>query len=160
MRVNKTKTFLFRFVFCFPCEFFFFLCLIHTVLSCHRHRPLCSTPVFGGNRSNFPPWRHGNGNLYFSHCWDPNGTSGQPQVGIAGVGLPQTSDWRSSQANSFNREILGREEHWPLLLSTTCVPAILQLSILVWFPESPRYLFIDKKDEVGCKKGNCEECSD
>ncbi|XP_075875676.1 solute carrier family 2, facilitated glucose transporter member 11b [Nelusetta ayraudi] len=50
------------------------------------------------------------------------------------------------------KELLGREEHWPILLSTTCVPAIVQLIILPWFPESPRYLFIDRKDEDGCKK--------
>ncbi|KAM9744605.1 uncharacterized protein ACNS7B_011753 [Menidia menidia] len=50
------------------------------------------------------------------------------------------------------REVLGREEQWPILLSTTCVPAFLQLLILPWFPESPRYLLIDKGDEEGCKK--------
>ncbi|XP_053180723.1 solute carrier family 2, facilitated glucose transporter member 11b [Scomber japonicus] len=49
-------------------------------------------------------------------------------------------------------ELLGREEHWPILLSTTCVPAFLQLLILPFFPESPRYLLIDKGDEEGCKK--------
>ncbi|KAF6718785.1 Solute carrier family 2, facilitated glucose transporter member 5 [Oryzias melastigma] len=49
-------------------------------------------------------------------------------------------------------EVLGKEEFWPYLLSTTCIPAILQLLILPWFPESPRYLFIDKGDEEGCKK--------
>ncbi|CAK6966610.1 solute carrier family 2%2C facilitated glucose transporter member 11b [Scomber scombrus] len=50
------------------------------------------------------------------------------------------------------KELLGREEHWPILLSTTCVPAFLQLLILPFFPESPRYLLIDKGDEEGCKK--------
>ncbi|XP_071338942.1 solute carrier family 2, facilitated glucose transporter member 11b isoform X2 [Trachinotus anak] len=50
------------------------------------------------------------------------------------------------------KELLGREEYWPILLSTTCIPAILQLLILPWFPESPRYLLIDKGDEEGCKK--------
>uniref|UniRef100_A0AAQ4QMY1 Solute carrier family 2, facilitated glucose transporter member 5 n=1 Tax=Gasterosteus aculeatus aculeatus TaxID=481459 RepID=A0AAQ4QMY1_GASAC len=50
------------------------------------------------------------------------------------------------------KEILGREEHWPILLSTTCVPAFLQLLTLPWFPESPRYLLIDKGDDKGCKK--------
>ncbi|XP_072243084.1 solute carrier family 2, facilitated glucose transporter member 11-like [Leuresthes tenuis] len=50
------------------------------------------------------------------------------------------------------REVLGEEEYWPLLLSTTCIPAFLQLLILPWFPESPRYLFIDKGDDEGCKK--------
>lgn len=51
------------------------------------------------------------------------------------------------------RELLGKEEYWPILLSTTCIPAFLQLLILPWFPESPRYLLIDKGDEEGCKKG-------
>ncbi|XP_063346027.1 solute carrier family 2, facilitated glucose transporter member 11b isoform X1 [Pelmatolapia mariae] len=50
------------------------------------------------------------------------------------------------------RELLGKEEYWPILLSTTCIPAFLQLLILPWFPESPRYLLIDKGDEEGCKK--------
>uniref|UniRef100_A0A8D0AVP1 Solute carrier family 2 member 11b n=1 Tax=Sander lucioperca TaxID=283035 RepID=A0A8D0AVP1_SANLU len=50
------------------------------------------------------------------------------------------------------KELLGKEEHWPILLSTTCIPAFLQLLILPWFPESPRYLLIDKGDDEGCKK--------
>ncbi|XP_041855696.1 solute carrier family 2, facilitated glucose transporter member 11b [Melanotaenia boesemani] len=50
------------------------------------------------------------------------------------------------------KEILGKEEFWPILLSTTCIPALLQLLLLPWFPESPRYLFIDKGDDEGCKK--------
>ncbi|XP_018523815.1 solute carrier family 2, facilitated glucose transporter member 11b isoform X1 [Lates calcarifer] len=49
------------------------------------------------------------------------------------------------------KELLGGEEYWPILLSTTCIPAILQLLVLPWFPESPRYLLIDKGDEDGCK---------
>ncbi|XP_042277542.1 solute carrier family 2, facilitated glucose transporter member 11-like isoform X2 [Thunnus maccoyii] len=50
------------------------------------------------------------------------------------------------------KELLGREEYWPILLSTTCIPAFLQLLILPCFPESPRYLLIDKGDDEGCKK--------
>ncbi|XP_056603044.1 solute carrier family 2, facilitated glucose transporter member 11b isoform X1 [Triplophysa dalaica] len=50
------------------------------------------------------------------------------------------------------KELLGGEEYWPILLSTTCIPAILQLLILPWFPESPRYLLIDRGDEVACRK--------
>ncbi|XP_029366302.1 solute carrier family 2, facilitated glucose transporter member 11b [Echeneis naucrates] len=50
------------------------------------------------------------------------------------------------------KELLGREEYWPILLSTTCIPALLQLLTLPWFPESPRYLLIDKGDNQGCKK--------
>uniref|UniRef100_A0A8C7ZF72 Solute carrier family 2, facilitated glucose transporter member 5 n=1 Tax=Oryzias sinensis TaxID=183150 RepID=A0A8C7ZF72_9TELE len=56
----------------------------------------------------------------------------------------------SGQVMGLN-EVLGEEQFWPYLLSTTCIPAILQLLILPWFPESPRYLLIDKGDEEGCK---------
>ncbi|XP_041855702.1 solute carrier family 2, facilitated glucose transporter member 11-like [Melanotaenia boesemani] len=49
------------------------------------------------------------------------------------------------------REVLGKEGDWPFLLATTCIPAFLQLMILPWFPESPRYLLIDKGDDEGCK---------
>ncbi|KAM8865380.1 solute carrier family 2, facilitated glucose transporter member 11b isoform 1-T1 [Synchiropus picturatus] len=50
------------------------------------------------------------------------------------------------------REVLGEEQYWPILLSTTCIPAIVQLMILPFFPESPRYLLIDRGDDEGCKK--------
>ncbi|KAK1892585.1 Solute carrier family 2 facilitated glucose transporter member 11 [Dissostichus eleginoides] len=50
------------------------------------------------------------------------------------------------------KELLGKEDSWPILLATTCVPAFLQLLILPWFPESPRYLLIDRRDSEGCKK--------
>ncbi|XP_057686784.1 solute carrier family 2, facilitated glucose transporter member 11-like isoform X1 [Corythoichthys intestinalis] len=49
-------------------------------------------------------------------------------------------------------ELLGREEYWPILLSTTCIPAVLQLIFLPWFPESPRFLLIDRGDYEGCRK--------
>ncbi|XP_076830461.1 solute carrier family 2 member 15a isoform X2 [Brachyhypopomus gauderio] len=41
-------------------------------------------------------------------------------------------------------ELLGKEEHWPLLLSLVVVPTFIQLMLLPWFPESPRYLLIEK----------------
>ncbi|XP_053712736.1 solute carrier family 2, facilitated glucose transporter member 5-like [Synchiropus splendidus] len=41
-------------------------------------------------------------------------------------------------------ELLGQEEHWPLLLSLVVFPAIVQMLLLPWFPESPRYLLIEK----------------
>ncbi|XP_031448251.1 solute carrier family 2, facilitated glucose transporter member 11-like isoform X4 [Phasianus colchicus] len=50
------------------------------------------------------------------------------------------------------REILGAEAYWPLLLSSSCVPAFAQLLFLPWFPESPRYLLIDRGDELSCAK--------
>ncbi|XP_064322833.1 solute carrier family 2, facilitated glucose transporter member 11 isoform X1 [Phalacrocorax carbo] len=48
------------------------------------------------------------------------------------------------------RELLGAEKYWPLLLSSSCFPAFAQLLFLPWFPESPRYLLIDKGDELSC----------
>lgn len=42
---------------------------------------------------------------------------------------------------------------WPILLGLTGVPAALQLILLPFFPESPRYLLIQKKDESAAEKG-------
>ncbi|XP_047435440.1 solute carrier family 2 member 15b [Mugil cephalus] len=41
-------------------------------------------------------------------------------------------------------ELLGKEEDWPLLLSIIVFPTVVQLMLLPWFPESPRYLLIEK----------------
>ncbi|XP_061889268.1 solute carrier family 2 member 15b isoform X1 [Entelurus aequoreus] len=41
-------------------------------------------------------------------------------------------------------ELLGKEEHWPLLMSLVVFPTLVQLMFLPWFPESPRYLLIEK----------------
>ncbi|KAJ8284922.1 hypothetical protein COCON_G00037720 [Conger conger] len=43
-------------------------------------------------------------------------------------------------------ELLGKEEHWPLFLSLVIGPTFVQLLLLPWFPESPRYLLIEKHD--------------
>nr|XP_014344534.1 PREDICTED: solute carrier family 2, facilitated glucose transporter member 11 [Latimeria chalumnae] len=48
------------------------------------------------------------------------------------------------------RELLGGEELWPVLLATIAVPGVIQLVALPWFPESPRYLLIDKGDKASC----------
>ncbi|KAM4710059.1 solute carrier family 2, facilitated glucose transporter member 11-like isoform 2-T2 [Discoglossus pictus] len=64
------------------------------------------------------------------------------------------------------REILGSEESWPLLLASNAVPAILQLLVLPWLPESPRYLLIDLKDKDSCVsalqrfRGHCDLSSE
>ncbi|XP_067858893.1 solute carrier family 2, facilitated glucose transporter member 5-like, partial [Heptranchias perlo] len=44
------------------------------------------------------------------------------------------------------RELMGKEEEWPLFLSLIVVPALVELLFLPWFPESPRYLLIQKED--------------
>ncbi|NWX73829.1 GTR11 protein, partial [Alca torda] len=48
------------------------------------------------------------------------------------------------------RELLGGEESWPFLLASNAVPALIQLTALPWFPESPRYLLIDRGDKESC----------
>ncbi|XP_067393108.1 solute carrier family 2, facilitated glucose transporter member 9-like [Emydura macquarii macquarii] len=46
-------------------------------------------------------------------------------------------------------ELLGEDGSWPLFLSLVVVPAFLQLLLLHWFPESPRYLLIEKNNIRG-----------
>ncbi|XP_063767634.1 solute carrier family 2 member 9, like 1 isoform X2 [Eleginops maclovinus] len=49
-------------------------------------------------------------------------------------------------------ELLGREELWNIVL---CVPAffsLVQILVLPFLPEAPRYLFIEKGDDKACKK--------
>ncbi|CAN9511801.1 unnamed protein product [Ophioblennius macclurei] len=48
------------------------------------------------------------------------------------------------------REILGSEPYWQYLLASNAVPGFIQLLTLPWFPESPRYLLIDRGDKEGC----------
>ncbi|KAL3180395.1 hypothetical protein MRX96_008958 [Rhipicephalus microplus] len=43
--------------------------------------------------------------------------------------------------------ILGTEEGWPYLLAIAVIPAVLQLLLLPFCPESPRYLLISKQQE-------------
>ncbi|XP_076012961.1 solute carrier family 2, facilitated glucose transporter member 5-like [Genypterus blacodes] len=50
------------------------------------------------------------------------------------------------------KEIMGTEEMWPYLLAVSGIPALLQLVLLLLFPETPRYLYIDKGDTEGSKK--------
>ncbi|CAH1788379.1 unnamed protein product [Owenia fusiformis] len=45
-------------------------------------------------------------------------------------------------------EILGTENGWQFLVAIPIVPAILQLIMLPFCPESPRYLLISKDDET------------
>ncbi|XP_059111406.1 solute carrier family 2, facilitated glucose transporter member 5 [Peromyscus eremicus] len=50
------------------------------------------------------------------------------------------------------RNVLANEEGWPILLGLTGVPAALQVLFLPFFPESPRYLLIQKKDVSATEK--------
>lgn len=49
-------------------------------------------------------------------------------------------------------ELLGTEPLWPYLLASNAFPALIQLVSLPWFPESPRYLLIDRGDRAACVK--------
>uniref|UniRef100_A0A8C3KAW5 Major facilitator superfamily (MFS) profile domain-containing protein n=1 Tax=Calidris pygmaea TaxID=425635 RepID=A0A8C3KAW5_9CHAR len=51
------------------------------------------------------------------------------------------------------REVLGVDALWPILMAANTLPALIQLLTLPFFPDSPRYLLIDKKDKEGCIKG-------
>uniref|UniRef100_A0A3Q3AHC0 Solute carrier family 2, facilitated glucose transporter member 5 n=1 Tax=Kryptolebias marmoratus TaxID=37003 RepID=A0A3Q3AHC0_KRYMA len=48
------------------------------------------------------------------------------------------------------REILGSESCWQYLLACNAIPGFIQLLTLPWFPESPRYLLIDRGDKEAC----------
>uniref|UniRef100_A0A672YPN7 Solute carrier family 2, facilitated glucose transporter member 5 n=1 Tax=Sphaeramia orbicularis TaxID=375764 RepID=A0A672YPN7_9TELE len=50
------------------------------------------------------------------------------------------------------KEVMGTEEMWPYLLAVSGIPAILQFVTLLFFPEAPRYLYIDKGDTEGSRK--------
>ncbi|KAM4886003.1 solute carrier family 2, facilitated glucose transporter member 5-like [Sylvia borin] len=48
--------------------------------------------------------------------------------------------------------ILGNAHGWPVLLGLTGIPSLLQLLTLPFFPESPRYLLIQKGNEEQARK--------
>lgn len=50
------------------------------------------------------------------------------------------------------RNILGNNTGWPLMLGLTGIPALLELLLLPFFPESPRYMLIQKGDERTAKR--------
>ncbi|XP_053709355.1 solute carrier family 2, facilitated glucose transporter member 11-like [Synchiropus splendidus] len=47
-------------------------------------------------------------------------------------------------------EVLGSEPLWPYLLASNSIPGCIQMLTLPWFPESPRYLLIDRGDKDAC----------
>ncbi|XP_053307867.1 solute carrier family 2, facilitated glucose transporter member 5-like [Spea bombifrons] len=50
------------------------------------------------------------------------------------------------------RFILGNTKGWPILLALTGIPAVLELIVLPFFPESPRYTLLNKRDEDKAKR--------
>ncbi|NWX00544.1 GTR5 protein, partial [Caloenas nicobarica] len=53
---------------------------------------------------------------------------------------------------SGQRELLGSQALWPMLMASCGLPALVQLVTLPFFPESPPYLLMHKEDQEGCKK--------
>ncbi|XP_077444272.1 solute carrier family 2, facilitated glucose transporter member 4-like [Stigmatopora argus] len=49
--------------------------------------------------------------------------------------------------------LLGGEELWPVLLGLTVVPAVLQMALLPFCPESPRFLYIVRGEDRRAKRG-------
>jgi Sugar (and other) transporter len=49
--------------------------------------------------------------------------------------------------------ILGTYWGWPILVGLSAVPAIYQLFALPFCPESPKFLYMGKRDEKGARKG-------
>lgn len=52
-------------------------------------------------------------------------------------------------------QILGTDDGWPILLGLAVFPPVLQLLLLPFCPESPRYLLITKQWEEEARKGEC-----
>ncbi|TRY96198.1 hypothetical protein DNTS_009399 [Danionella cerebrum] len=48
--------------------------------------------------------------------------------------------------------LLGSDKLWPVLLSLTVLPAVLQCALLPFCPESPRYLLINLNEEEQARK--------
>lgn len=51
------------------------------------------------------------------------------------------------------RNILGNSTGWTLMLGLTGIPAVIELLLLPFFPESPRYMLIQKGDEKSAREG-------
>ncbi|XP_077582395.1 solute carrier family 2, facilitated glucose transporter member 9 [Stigmatopora nigra] len=49
-------------------------------------------------------------------------------------------------------ELLGQESRWNYLFSFLALPAVLQLCVMPFLPESPRYLLIERRDEAAAEK--------
>ena len=49
--------------------------------------------------------------------------------------------------------LLGSEHWWPVLMGLTVVPTVLQMGLLPFSPESPRFLYIVRSQEHHAKSG-------
>ncbi|XP_062874612.1 solute carrier family 2, facilitated glucose transporter member 9 isoform X2 [Trichomycterus rosablanca] len=49
-------------------------------------------------------------------------------------------------------EILGHKSRWNFLFAFIALPAVLQLCVLPFLPESPRFLLMERRDQTGAEK--------
>jgi len=49
------------------------------------------------------------------------------------------------------QNVLGTEDGWPWLLAITAIPAVFQIATLPFCPESPKYLLLDKDDDMAAE---------
>ncbi|XP_055988937.1 solute carrier family 2, facilitated glucose transporter member 9 [Sorex fumeus] len=49
-------------------------------------------------------------------------------------------------------ELLGKESTWPFLFGVIMVPALVQLVVLPFLPESPRFLLFERHDQAAAEK--------
>ncbi|KAM7006690.1 solute carrier family 2, facilitated glucose transporter member 9 [Tautogolabrus adspersus] len=49
-------------------------------------------------------------------------------------------------------ELFGQESRWNYLFSFLALPAVLQLCVLPFLPESPRYLLMERRDEAAAER--------
>lgn len=61
----------------------------------------------------------------------------------------------ATDCNSVAVSSPPQDEHWPLFLSVVVIPTFIQLMMLPWFPESPRYLLIEKQNVHATITGLC-----
>lgn len=78
----------------------------------------------------------------------PPGTTSQPLPGPQGLRplLPWAPGTNAPRA-------VPQESTWPVLFGVIVVPVLLQLAVLPFLPESPRYLLFEKQDEAAAVKG-------
>lgn len=55
--------------------------------------------------------------------------------------------------------LLGSEDLWPVLLGITVMPTVLQMALLPFCPESPRFLYIVRCQEHLAKRGETQDSS-
>eukprot|EP00055_Hartaetosiga_balthica_P000726 m.137325 g.137325 ORF g.137325 m.137325 type:complete len:508 (+) comp11546_c0_seq1:70-1593(+) len=49
-------------------------------------------------------------------------------------------------------QALGTHKKWPYLLGFSIIPALIQLLVIFILPESPRWLYLNKRDTIGARK--------